>query len=198
MAPNIASVKITSTGVLQLWNRLNDNQIGSNGATLSTGQWYSITLAYTIISTSVNRFELFVNSVSTISVTNATLTSTGSTGVKIGNQNNNATLDFRTSDHYVDDSSSLTDTGDIWVTAKRPVSNGTTNGFSTQIGSGGSGYGSGHSPQVNERPLSTTNGWSMVGAGSAVTEEYNIEGKSVGDINISYCDDCGLVRLGIN
>jgi hypothetical protein len=89
------------------------------------------------------------------------------------------------SDFYIDNSSSLTDTGNIWVTAKRPVANGTTNGFSTQIGSGGSGYGTGHSPQVNERPLSTTNGWSMVGAGSAVTEEYNIEGKSVGDIDIS-------------
>ena len=94
-------------------------------------------------------------------------------------------MDFRTSDHYVDNSSSLTDTGNIWVTAKRPVSNGTTNGFTTQIGSGGSSYGSGHSPQVNERPLSTTNGWSMVGAGSAVTEEYNIEAKNVGDIDLS-------------
>ncbi|WP_323162301.1 hypothetical protein, partial [Pseudomonas fluorescens] len=80
----------------------------------------------------------------------------------------------------VDDSSALTDPGNIWVAAKRPNANGTTNGFTTQIGSGGSGYGSGHSPQVNERALSTTNGWSMVGAGAAVTEEYNIESKSTG------------------
>lgn len=62
---------------------------------------------------------------------------------------------------------------------------GTTNGFTTQIGAGGSGYGSGHSPQVNERALSTTNGWSMVGAGSAVTEEYNIENIATGDTNLT-------------
>ncbi len=92
---------------------------------------------------------------------------------------------MRLSDIYIDSSNSLTDTGDVWVTAKRPNANGTTNGFSTQIGAGGSGYGTGHSPQVNERALSNTNGWSMIGAGSAVTEEYNIENKSTGDIDIS-------------
>src|SRR6185436_9856514 len=103
---------------------------------------------------------------------------------------------LRSSDHYVDSSASLTDTGNIWVTAKRPNANGTTNGFTTQIGSGGSGYGTGHSPQVNERVLSTTNGWSMVGAGSAVTEEYNIESAAAGDIDISsanYVDVMGWV-----
>ncbi len=86
---------------------------------------------------------------------------------------------------YVDSGSNLKDPGNIWVTAKRPNANGTANNFSTQVGSGGSGYGTGHSPQVNERPLSTTNGWSVVGAGSAVTEEYNVENTAAGDIDIS-------------
>src|ERR1035437_5336425 len=176
-------MKITSAGVLQLFNAT--VQIGTNGATLSTGQWYRISIALTVTSTTVNRFEVFVDGVSSISVTNATLSGTGTSNFQIGNTSNDATLNFRSSDHYIDNSNSLTDTGNILVTAKRPVSNGTTNGFSTQIGSGGSGYGSGHSPQVNERALSTTNGWSMVGAGSAVTEEYNIESKSAGDIDIS-------------
>ncbi len=125
-----------------------------------------------------------MNGVSNISITNATLNSTGSIQIRIGNSNVDATMDYRTSDHYIDNDSSLTDTGDVWVTAKRPVSNGAANNFTTQIGSGGSGYGTGHSPQVNERPLSTTNGWSMVGAGSAVTEEYNVESQTTGDINI--------------
>ena len=175
-------MKITSAGVLQLFNAT--VQIGTNGATLSTGQWYRISIALTVTSTTVNRFEVFVDGVSSISVTNATLSGTGTSNFQIGNTSNDATLNFRSSDHYIDNSNSLTDTGNIWVTAKRPVSNGTTNGFSTQIGSGGSGYGSGHSPQVNERALSTTNGWSMVGAGSAVTEEYNVEGKAVGDLSV--------------
>lgn len=177
------TVRVTNTGVIQLWNTTTA-QIGTNGATLSTGVWYRISLAYTITSTTVNRFELFVNGVSSISVTNATLTNINMALIAIGNGNFNL-MDIRTSDHYIDNSAALTDTGDIWVTAKRPNANGTTNGFTTQIGSGGSGYGSGHSPQVNERALSTTNGWSMIGAGSAVTEEYSIESAATGDINIS-------------
>jgi len=43
---------------------------------------------------------------------------------------------------------------------------------------------SGHAPQVNERPLSQTNGWSIA-ATAVKTEEYNIEGQTVGDINLS-------------
>lgn len=175
----IIRVRLTSTGVLQLWN--DTVQIGTNGATLSTGVWIRISLAYTVTSSTVNRFELFKDGTSTISVTNATLGFTGSTDFRVGNQSANATLDLRSSDHYVDNSSSLTDTGNIWVTAKRPFSNGSTNGFTTQIGSGGSGYGTGHAPQVNERPLNDVNGWSIVAVG-VTTEEYNIEGQSVGDI----------------
>lgn len=175
-------VRITSAGVLQLWS--NSAYLGISGSTLSTGQWYRLSIAYTITSTTVNEFRVFKNGVSDMSATNVTLTAVGG-AFSVGSVAADATFDFRASDHYVDDSSSLTDTGDIWVTAKRPNANGTTNGFSTQIGSGGSGYGTGHSPQVNERALSTTNGWSMVGAGAAVTEEYNIEAKGTGDIDIS-------------
>lgn len=157
---------------------------GASGFTLSTGTWYRISLAYVIKSTTVNRFELFINGVSSISLTNAVLSNIAKTSISIGNLTGDASLVYYSSDHYIDNSPSLTDTGDIWVTAKRPFTNGTTNGFTTQIGAGGSGYGTGHSPQVNERPLSTTNGWSMVVVGSAVTEEYNIENKLTGDIAI--------------
>ncbi len=178
------SLRITSGGVLQLWS--SGAQIGSNGSTLSTGTWYRISLAYTITSTSVNRFELFKNAASDISITNATIAGTGLSWFGIGNYLSDTTFDFRSSDHYVDDSSSLTDTGDIWVTAKRPNANGTNSDFNTQIGSGGSGYGSGHSPQVNERPLDTTNGWSAVVAIAVPKQEdYIIEGKATGDIDIS-------------
>ncbi len=180
---------MTSAGVIKLLDGAN-TQIGSNGPTLSTGQWYRINLSYTITSTTVNRFELKVfssdglTSVGTISATNATLNNIGTNNFGIQGTSD-AAYDFRVSDFYIDNSSALTDPGNIWVTAKRPNANGTTNGFTTQIGSGGSGYGTGHSPQVNERAISTTNGWSKVGAGSATTEEYNIESTSAGDIDIS-------------
>lgn len=178
-------VRITSAGVVVLANNALA-QIGSDGPTLSTGQWYRISVASTITDQTTNEIRLFVDGVSSISVSNADLGAAPSgSQLRIGNLNANANLDLRTSDHYLDNSSALTDPGNIWVTAKRPNANGTTNGFTTQIGSGGSGYGTGHSPQVNERPASTTNGWSMVGAGSAVTEEYNIENQATGDINIT-------------
>lgn len=196
---NCFSITVQSTGVLQLWRGYNTAQIGSDGATISAGVWYRISLAYTITSSSVNRLELFVNSVSSISVTNATIV-VGATNVRFGNNTVN-TSSIRFSDFYMDNSSSLTDTGNIWVTAKRPNANGTTNGFTTQVGAGGSGYGSGHSPQVNERPLSTTNGWGITSVGSAITEEYNIESKATGDIDISTAtiiDTMGWVSFQAN
>lgn len=179
----VIKVIITSAGVLQIFN--NTVQVGSNGSTLATGKWYRICLAWNLTSTTVNDIRLFNNGVVDISITNGTLTAITPADAYIGNSEGNLSFDLRSSDHYIDDSNALTDPGDIWVTAKRPFSNGTTNGFTTQIGAGGSGYGSGHAPQVNERALSTTNGWSMVGAGSAITEEYTIEGANVGDIDIS-------------
>lgn len=181
VANNIFFLKITNTGVLQLFGTA---QIGSNGATLTTGKWYRICVTYTITSATVNRFEVFLDGASTISVTNGTLDAAGSSRFLFGNISGDTVIDFRASDLYIDNSSSLTDPGDVWVTAKRPFANGTTNGFTTQIGAGGSGYGSGHAPQENERPINQTNGW-RIAAASAITEEYNIEAKNVGDINLA-------------
>jgi hypothetical protein len=191
-------IRITSGGVLQAWN--NSSQVGSDGSTLSTGVWYRLSLSYTISSTTVNRFELYNNGVSDISLTNITLGFTTSSILQIGNLSANSTLDFRSSDHYVDDSSALTDPGNIWVTIKRPVSNGTAVEFTTQIGSGGSGYGSGHTPQENERPFSTTNGW-RVSNTTRVTEEYTIEAASVGDIDMTggtLIDMMGFIVASVN
>lgn len=179
----IVKVTISNTGVVKLFE--NSAQIGSNGSILSTGTWYRLCLAWNLSSTTVNSIKLFKDGVVDITVTNATLTTINPVDIYIGNKDTDSTLDFRSSDHYIDDSNAMTDPGNIWVTAKRPNANGSVNNFTTQIGAGGSGYGTGHSPQVNERALSTTNGWSMIGAGSAVTEEYSIENSSTGDIDIS-------------
>lgn len=180
----VVKARVKSTGVI-IFVDANNVQLGSDGPTLSTGQWYRFSLAYTITSKTINRFEFFVNGVSGISLTNVTLINNISNNFTLGNISGDTTFDIRSSDHYVDDSNALTDPGNIWVIAKRPNTNGTTNGFTTQIGSGGSGYGSGHSPQVNERPADDTNGWSIATVASAITEEYNIENASTGDINIS-------------
>lgn len=174
--------RITTAGKLQMWNGTLA-QIGIDGTHIfNTGQWYRISIAYTKTDTTHDRFEVFVNGESDISITNATISANPMTTVWLGSLSTDAALDFRWSDIYTDDSTTLIDTGDVWVTAKRPNANGTTNGFT---GSGaGSGYGTGNSIYVNERALSTGSLVSKIGAGSAVTEEYNIENKTTGDINI--------------
>src|SRR5262249_18469982 len=76
-------------------------------------------------------------------------------------------------DVYVDDSSGLTDTGNIHVTAKRPTTRSIAN-FDTLLGTGA----------VNERPISETNGREQATA-TQVTEGYDIEARSVGDVDLS-------------
>jgi len=176
-----AGLMLTSAGVLQLFG--NASQIGTDGSTLSTGQWYRLSVAFVLTALNDNEFRVFVDGVLDISVTDGAVDTSASV---LGFNRNvtDATYDVRFSDIYVDNSASLTDTGDIWVTAKRPNANGTLNEWTTQIGAGGSGYGTGHSPQVNERALDTANGWSFQDA-ALKTEEYTIESVSTGDIDIT-------------
>lgn len=197
---NFISITVTGGGAQILNVQLNtagkvrNNPPGGtavNGnATLSINTWYRISVSYFVTNTTTFGFNVYVNGVLDSTVNAGTLTSTTGTRVRLQCASAaGANVNFWFDDIYTStggaSSGSQPDTGDIRCTAKRPFSNGTTNGFTTQIGSGGSGYGTGHAPQVNERPLSTTNGWSMIGAGSAVTEEYNIESSSVGDVDIS-------------
>lgn len=188
----VFGVGMNTNGTLRLGAR-GTTQL--NGSTvLAANTWYRISMSYVLTSVSSYTCKVFINGSLEISMTQANGNAglTGSTccsfGQNTSSQNgftSTAAMDIWVDSVYIDNSSALTDTGNVHVTAKRPFSNGTVNGFSTQIGSGGSGYGTGHAPQVNEQPLSTTNGWSMIGAGSAITEEYTIEGQSVGDVNIS-------------
>lgn len=168
----------------------------ANGTTvLAINTWYRISLSYTNAAVSTWAAKVYINGVLEINANAATQGNASLIGINdlSFGQNSSSLGSFSTpgvstiwvDSMYVDNRTDLTDCGAIDVTAKRPFSNGTTNGFTTQIGAGGSGYGSGHAPQVNERPLSTTNGWSMVGAGSAITEEYTIEAASAGDVDIS-------------
>lgn len=198
----VASIALTSGGVLRLLQADAGVQMGSNGSTLSTGVWYRLCIAWKITSTTVNEFRLFKNGVQDITVSNAILTTVTSADFNLGQVGLAAdlTLDFRSSDHYVDDSNALTDPGDIWVTAKRPNANGTAVEFTTQIGAAGSGYGTGHSPQVNERARSDTNGWS-ISTTTRKTEEYSIESASTGDIDLTGAtikDFMGWIRASVN
>lgn len=185
---SIQEVRLRSDGRLD--NRAFGATTATGTAVLVPNTWYRITVSYTITNTTTFRFDIYVNGVLDSSVTAGTLTNTGTSIFRLSSVNTAGdNFDSWFDDIYVDDGADYTDPGDTRqggprVTAKRPFSNGTTNGFTTQIGAGGSGYGSGHAPQVNEQPLNTANGWSMIGAGAAVTEEYNIEDEATGDVNL--------------
>lgn len=190
-------IRATTAGALQLWDSA--AQRGSNGSSVVTGKWYRISWAWVISSTSVNQVRVFLGGVLDITVSNTTITTVTSTDYILGNGSGDSGLDMRTSDHYIDNNTNLLDPGEVWVTAKRPFANGTANGFTSQVGSGASGYGSGHAPQVNERALSTTNGWQFLGVGSPVTEEYSIEPANQGDIGIerfTIIDYMGWISAG--
>lgn len=188
------AVGITTGGNLRVCGRIAAGAGAVDGTTpLVANTWYRISLGYVITSVSNWSATLYLNGVqeATTSQVQGNLTQVGIDNLNIGITGSSvdtfttpAVMTVWYDSIYVDNRTDKTDCGNIHVTAKRPFANGTTNNFVTQIGSGGSGYGTGHSPQVNEQPLSTTNGWSIVAVG-ATTEEYNIEGASIGDVNIS-------------
>lgn len=180
---NNFSIGINTNGTMYV----NSASGTTNGTTvLAINTKYRISFAYFITNSTTYGINLYINGNLELSRSTGTLTAITS-----------ADMDFRfgtpwganrnlwIGDIYIDNlasSSSLTDTGDIHVTAKLPFSNGTTNGFT---GSGTpSAYGTGNARYVNERPLNTTNFVSVLAAG-VTTEEYNIENAAVGDVNLN-------------
>ena len=166
-------VRIRATGVLHLWDSTGAFQIGSNGSTLSAGVWYRISLSYTITSTTVNEFRLFLNGTLDISVSNATINLTGTVGLKAGLITGDGTVVFNFHHVYVDDSAALTDTGDIRITAKLPNAVVHDN-FDTAS----------DVANVNDRPIDTTTP-DRHNASTQVHQDYDIQTAADGDVNIS-------------
>lgn len=174
-----------------------------NGTTVvQANTWIRITLSYLITSASSWAVKTYINGVQDISTSNAisgnTLHTVGTSDVEVGvdtaqSFSGSSAITIWYDDLFIDARSDLSDPGNIAVVAKRPFANGTSNQFATQVGSGGSGYGTGHAPQVNERPLNATDGWAGTVVAAALTEEYNIEGVAVGDANLT-----GATILGYN
>lgn len=191
---------IKDSGGNSVWNltyvlpggTLRNNPTGATSATgtavPSTNTWTHLCISYFITNTTTYQFKVYVNGVLDSTTNAGTLTRTGTdrmtfgwtAGAQVG-----ANTNWWFDDVVVDDgasSGSQPDCGDERVTAKRPFSNGTTNGFT---GSGTpSSYGSGNARYVNQQPLDITALVSVVAAG-VTTEEYNVEGITVGDVNLA-------------
>ena len=149
-------------------------------ATVSANTWFRLSCAYTITNSTTYRADFFIDGVLQGSATTGTLSLTGTGSIKPRTStdfgaNANAWFD----NIYVDDGADYSDPGDIRVTAKRPAANNTNN-FDTAIGANPANRWT----NVNEVPLSTTNGWRH-NATTDVQENYTLETAAVGDVNIA-------------
>lgn len=169
---NYLSLRITSAGVLQLWNG-SSAQIGSNGSTLSTGVLYRLALCCDVTSGNLTAAKLFVNGVQDISVTGQSL----SFARRIGwLQPPGANKVLNTSHYYLDNTTDLTDPGGtnaLKVTAKLPAAVNNNNYDTT----GGTGA-------VNERAISETN-YKQHADKAQQYQDYTLQTAAVGDKDIS-------------
>lgn len=190
---NVFETRVNTNGTLRV---VPTGGTGVDGTyVMSINTWYRVVVSYYIATTTDFQFKAYLHSyngalLDTITANAGTMTRTASSriafGMVTGSWGNNTNLwmdDIYASIGGASKILGQPDLPEIRITAKRPLSNGTTNGF-TGTGTPSS-YGSGNARYVNEQPASVTNYVSMVGAGAAVTEEYNIEGPSVGDVNVS-------------
>lgn len=177
---------VTPAGLLQLESII----IGSpfdlvtvSGSTLSTDTWYRISFAWTVTSDTIYTVKQYLNGVLDATVANtgqlfASVPDTISCGWA-RNTDAGSNLSLHMKHFYFDDSSSLTDIGNVRVTAKRPIALGTANAFDTPIGSSTNRWES-----VNERALSEAKGWQQAGSGQ-VGEYYTLQAASVGDVDLT-------------
>lgn len=176
-------IAVGTGGKLQLRN---SGLIGTSTIALTPGAWYRICVSYTITSTTVNEFRIYVATAQQgfprleISATNATLTATGSSTLKfgIGTGVNHTALFAHI---YVDDGTDLADLGNIWITPKFFASD--IGGVSNNGVAIGSDPGAGnHYQSISERPVSEANGWALT---SGHLEVYNLQPITAGDYDIS-------------
>ena len=139
-----------------------------------------ISLAWNVVSSTNFTIKIWFDGLLEVTATQAdfTLGSGGAANTSIGTgATNEMPRGVYMWDIYTDDDSSLTDPGDIYVTAKLP-SKLNTNNFDTLGGSGTNRY-----DRVSERPLSETN-YIQHAAVSDVQENFGIQGELEGDTNL--------------
>lgn len=165
-----------AAGVFKLF----DNVTSYAGtASIQTDTWYRFSAAFTVAAATVNEFRFWINGNLDISVSNASLVSNNIGQARFGagvSGFENCYLD----DFYIDASAALTDPGDIRVAAKLPAANG-TNAWDTAIGANPANRWT----NVNERPISETNGWQDATAAANTLETFGLEAASAGDADLT-------------
>lgn len=141
---------------------------GATPTVLTAGTWYRLSVSYVITNTTTFEFRVYLNGNLEISKANdETLVNVTTSILRVQSQGSlGANFKVYWDDIYVDDTADLTDPGDIRVTSKRPNANGSVNTFDTTTSTTNSGYGTGNSIYMNERPLATTGARRQNGTGT--------------------------------
>lgn len=172
----VGSVRLRTDGKLQIGS----STTAISTTVLSPNTWYRITYSYTITSATVNEWRVYINGALEATRSNVTIT-TGSFYLTFGWIFNlpGASCVAWYDDVYMDNLTTLTDPGNVAVTAKRPAGH-SVNQFATAIGAAPSNRWT----NVNERPISQTNGWQSTGSLSQY-ETYLPEAAAAGDLNLT-------------
>jgi hypothetical protein len=183
LSSSVFFLRLISSGVLEL------AAVGAGTTpdlgTLSVNTWYRLSIAWVLTATNNYTIKAWLDGANEVTITQADGNLTGLIGgsgpLRMGWTNagvgNSVTTDIE--DIYVDDSTALTDPGDVHVTYKAPTTTNANN-FDTTGGTGA----------VNERPISTTN-YKQHAAISSATQNYAIQDAATGDCHIA-----GLTLLG--
>jgi hypothetical protein len=180
----VAEVRLNSTGKLVLYAGASGATLQATGATtLSTNgtTWHRIALCYTITSASVSEWRVYLDGTLELTASNPATQVTASNRWRVGwtGTSPGANVVMYSQDYYGDDSSALTDPGDVRVTGKMPAStSGTTNAW-TLVGSAANRW-----DAVDERPATTTNRYTQT-ANAQVIEQFLVEADAVGDDDIT-------------
>ena len=153
----------------------------TGATTVTASTWHRVSFAWTWTSTTVNESRVWLDGTLELTKTNDTTSAVALQTLElVADTAAGANFLEYFSDISMDDSSALTDPGDIRVTAKRPAAENTTS-FDTAIGTARSAT---DYNNVNERISSLTNGWQHA-AISDVQENYTLEAASVGDADLT-------------
>jgi hypothetical protein len=179
----VAEVRLNSSGNLVLYAGASGTTLqGTGSSVLSAGTtWYRVTLCFTITSASVSEWRVYLNGTQEITASNPASQVTASNRLRVGwtGTGPGANAVMYSQDYYVDDSTALTDPGDVRVTGKMPASiSGTTNAW-TLVGSAPNRW-----DAVDERPASTANRYTQT-ANSQVTEQFLVQADNVGDDDLT-------------
>jgi len=157
------------------------NGTTSGTTAIAVNTWYRVSIGYTVSGTAIT-YNLYLNGKLEVACNSISLNGFNSPN-NMGFTSDVANTITHIDDVYADSDSDLSDTGDIHVTAKLPVTSAANN-YSTQgTPSGFTSCTSGTQCEyVNERPLNT--GAYVQSTTNSQTQSFGIQGASQGDSNI--------------